>query len=44
MTGVFAGQQQSQATATANAGQPGDEARAGAADSHVWQTANKPTE
>lgn len=44
MTGMFAGQQQSQATATANAGQPGDEARAGAADPHVWQTANKPTE
>jgi histone deacetylase HOS3 len=35
-------QLQPQPTATVD--QPGDEARAGAADSHVWQAANRPTE
>jgi histone deacetylase HOS3 len=37
-------QLQLQPQPTATVDQPGDEARAGAADSHVWQAANRPTE
>jgi len=44
--GMSTGQQQSQAAAVgpATVAQSSDEARAGAADSHSWGTANRPTE